>query len=74
MKKFLSIIAAVSAIALFARADSYTYTATLTNTQPVTISDVLPVSGELDRIEAVTDTASARPWLPPHVSGHSLQS
>jgi hypothetical protein len=41
-----------------AMADSYTYTITLTNTQPITYSDAIPVSGWLDKIEVHADVAS----------------
>lgn len=39
-------------------ADSYTYTATLTNAQNITYSDALPVSGYLEKIEFAQDSAA----------------
>jgi len=56
MKKFLAIFA--SLIGLSAVADTYTYTTTLTNGQPISYSDALPVSGWLDKIEVATESAS----------------
>lgn len=57
MKKFLA-IAACSLIGFAAIADTYTFTATLTNGQPITYSDPLPVSGYLEKIEVSADVAS----------------
>lgn len=56
MKKLIAIAALLACVS--AVADTYTYTATLTNTQPISYSDALPVSGYLEKIEAVSDVAS----------------
>ena len=51
-------IIAALAFAAVSNAEVYTYQITLTNTQPITYSDPLPVSGWLDKIEVLTDAAS----------------
>lgn len=58
MKKVAIISAFLLAGIAGAYADTYTYTITVTNTQPITYSDALPVSGFLDKIEVWADAAS----------------
>lgn len=57
-KMKLAVLAFMLAFAGMAVADTYTYTITGTNTQPITYSDPLPISGYLDKVEVVTDVAS----------------
>ena len=52
-----------SIVALFvgilpSKADSYTYSVTVTNGQALNLSDPLPVSGYIEKIEVVTESAS----------------
>lgn len=61
MKRILAITAvALALFAIGARADSYSYSITVTNAQAITYSDPLPVSGWLDKIEVVTDADSTQ--------------
>jgi len=57
MKRFIGLVCFLAVGAAFA-ADVYTYTITGTNTQPITYSDSLPISGVLDKIEVITSAAS----------------
>jgi hypothetical protein len=51
MKKMVMVMAALLALVSFASADVYTWTGTVTNGQPATLSDQIPVSGLLDKLE-----------------------
>lgn len=58
MRKLIGVLAGLC-LCGSAFADSYTYTLTVTNAQPITYSAALPVSGWLDRIEVRQDTATS---------------
>lgn len=59
MKKVLVSFVVLCLLAFVASADSYTYTKAVTNGQPATLSDQIPVSGYLDKIELSTDLGAA---------------
>ena len=52
-------IVAVASLCGIAQADTAVYSLTITNAQPITYSDALPVSGYLDRVTVVGPTAGA---------------
>jgi hypothetical protein len=58
MKKVIGFIGALLCFAAIAQADVHTYSTTVTNGQPITYSEALPVSGWLDKIEVVQESAA----------------
>lgn len=58
MKNLATLFAVIALAAIGARADSYTYSASITNTQPITYSDPLPISGYIDRVEIFQGASS----------------
>jgi hypothetical protein len=53
MKKMLAVVAMVACVATVARADYYEYSVTTATGAVTTVSDQIPVSGYLDRVEII---------------------
>jgi hypothetical protein len=58
MKRIIATLAALMCVASIASADVETYSVTVTNAQPIIYSDPLPVSGWLDKIEVIQESAA----------------
>jgi hypothetical protein len=53
MKKMLAVVAMVACVATVARADFYEYSVTTATGAVTTVSDQIPISGYLDRVEII---------------------